>query len=225
MALAWDNGRMSPMDGQPADPVVDDPPPGDTVATEPVPDARPTVFPAEDRRRTAVSALVERTLAPAMGLCVRVFDPLGDNPEGRERARVVVTDCIARCAAKGATADDSGARRVLKRVAERGLDELVGHPGGARPPSGVDLGQIAGTPEEDDIAPSGYLRYAVLQDATAPARRGDRQVAFVVLAAGVPPGDAAVLLGATTDAVDAALARIMRRIAESEGVDAMVAAL
>lgn len=195
------------------------------MAVEETPGARPAVSSADEGRRTVVCALVERTLAPATGLCVRVFDPLGDNPEGRERARLIVRDCIARCAAKGATADDSGTRRVLKRVAESGLDELVGHPGGARPPSGVDLGQIAGTPEGDDIAPSGYLRYAVLQDATAPARRGDRQVAFVVLAAGVPPGDAALLLGSTTDAVDAALSRIMRRIAESEGIDPMVGAL
>lgn len=160
-----------------------------------------------------------------MGVCVRVFDPLGDNPDGHEKARMIVMNCIARSAARGATADDNGTRAVLARVAESGLDGLVGHPGGARPPRGVDLGRIAGTTAAAEIAPSGYLRYAVLQDATAPARRSDRQVAFVVLAAGVPPGDAAVLLGTTTKAVDAALSRITRRIAESEGVDSMAGAL
>lgn len=210
---------------QSAESVGDDPHQGDAVTTEANDHAPKAVSPAEERRRTAVSALVQRTLAPATGLCVRVFDPLGDDPEGREKARMIATDCIARCAAKGATADDPGTRQVMQRVAERGLDELVGHPGGARPPSGVDLGNLAGTAEAEDIAPSGFLRYAVLQDATAPARRRERQIAFVVLAAGIPPRDCAVLLGTTTDAVETALSRIMRRIAESEGVDSMVGAL
>lgn len=197
----------------------------DRPPDEPTSDGAPrgpeSVPASQQRRRATVTALVERTLAPAMGLCAAVFDPLGNNPDGREKSRMIATDCIARCAAKGATADDAGTRRVMRKVAERGLDELVGHPGGARPPSGVDLGRLIGTPEGDDVAPAGYLRYEVLQDVTAPARRGDRQVAFVVLAAGVAPPDAAVLLGITGDATDAALARIVKRIAESEGVDAM----
>lgn len=201
-------------DQQLADPVPDSAAPVDAPATTPG---------DSEKRRATVVALVERTLGPAMGLCLRVFDPLGEDPEGHDKARMIVMDCISRCAARGATADDTGTRQVLARVAESGLDGLVGHPGGARPPSGVDLGRLAGTAAADDIAPSGYLRYAVLQDATAPARRTDRQVAFVVLAAGVTPGDASVLLGTTTGVVDAALSRITRRIAESEGVDSMAA--
>lgn len=178
-----------------------------------------------DRRRAGVVALVERVLRPAMGLCMRVFDPIGENPAGYEKSRMIVMDCIARNAARGVTADDDGTRRVLRAVAESGLDGLVGHPGGARPPGGVDLGRIASTAVAAEIAPSGYLRYAVLQDATSPARRRDRQIAFVVLAAGVPPRDAAVLLGMTTKGVDAALERIIHRIVESEGVGSMAGAL
>lgn len=213
-------------DRQSADPVPDDPARGDAPTTTPASDgleAAPAAGGA--KRRASVVALVDRVLAPAMGLCLRVYDPLGDNPDGHEKARMIVTDCIARSAARGASADDSGTRQVLARVAEAGLDGLVGHPGGAQPPRGVDLGRMTGTAAADEIAPSGYLRYAVLQDATAPARRSDRQVAFVVLAAGVPPGDAAVLLGTTKQAVEAALSRITRRIAESEGVDSMAGAL
>jgi hypothetical protein len=216
---------MPQEDRQSADAVSDDPPHCDASVTTPASDG-PAVSPGGgEKRRVAVVALVERTLGPSMGLCLRVFDPLGDNPDGHEKARMIVTNCIARSAARGVTADDTGTRQVLARVAEAALDALAGHPGGAQPPRGVDLGRIAGTAAADEIAPSGYLRYAVLQDATAPARRSDRQVAFVVLAAGVTPGDAAVLLGTTTTAVDAALSRITHRIAESEGLDSMVGAL
>lgn len=175
------------------------------------------------RRRETVEALVERSLGPAMGLCVRVFDPLGDDPAGREKARMIVMDCIARLAARGATADDQGVRRVMGRVADAGLDALVGRGGGAQVPAGIDLGEISGTSASSErLAPAGTLRYAVLQDAVAPARRIDRQVAFVVLAAGITPRDASVLLGVTPKALHGSLSRIARRIAESEGADSAV---
>lgn len=176
----------------------------------------------DQRRREVVESLVERTLGPASGLCLRVFDPLGDDPQGRDRARMIAMECIARCAARGATSDDRGVREVIRTVAVAGLDALVGHPGGARPPAGVSLGAIEDDSEiAADVAPSGMLRYAVLQDASAPARRRDREVAFVVLAAGVAPADAAVLLGVTEDAVESSLARVVRRIAQGEGIDSV----
>ncbi len=172
------------------------------------------------RQREAVGELVQRTLGPATGLCLRVFDPLGDDPEGREKARMIVMESIARCAGRGVASDDHGVREVMRTVAVEGLDALVGHPGGARPPDGVTLGIIEQAREvAADVAPSGMLRYAVLQDATAPARRRDREVAFVVMAAGVVPVDAAVLLGIPPDALGSSLERIVRRIAQGEGID------
>ncbi len=169
----------------------------------------------ERSRRAEVDALVIRTLPPALGLCVRVFDPFGDNPEGRDKARMVAMDSIARCAASGASDDDAGIRKVMGTVAEAGLDALVGHPGSAPVPAGLN----ASIPVERPAGGvhGGQLQFALLQDATAAARRSDRRVAFIVLAAGIPASDTAVILGVDQAKVDASLQRIAHRISEMQG--------
>lgn len=176
-----------------------------------------------ESRRDSVETLVERSLEPAFGLCVRAFDPVGSSPEWRDRARTLVMDAIARVAThhRSDAASDAAVREVIARVAERSLDDLMGHPGSSAPPAGVDLAALlpAGFPLAD-MAPGGNLPHVVLQDAVAAARRTDRRVAFVVFAARVPPADCAALLGLTPDAVADSLRRIAARLADIHGVDA-----
>lgn len=194
------------------DPDTDGPVPASTDRT--APGAR------TERRRGSVESLVQRSLEPAFGLCVRAFDPIGTSPEWRERARRIVMAATARAAvrSKGRSADDDTVRDLMARVAETSLDELMDHPGSAPPPDDVDLEKLLpdGFPMAD-MAPGGNLPYVVLQDAVAAARRIDRRVAFVVLAAGVPARGAAVLLGVPEAAVRASLERIAGRLADIHG--------
>ena len=46
------------------------------------------------RRSEYVEALVEVALDPAVGLAARVFDPLGDDPQGLDRCRTIAMEAI-----------------------------------------------------------------------------------------------------------------------------------
>jgi DNA-directed RNA polymerase specialized sigma24 family protein len=81
-------------------------------------------------------------------------------------------------------------------------------------PKGFALAEILGDVPVDSVAPGGRLSLSELQDAVAASRSADRQTAFVVLAAGVPPQDAATLLGRSEAEVRTSLRRIGRRLAE-----------
>lgn len=167
------------------------------------------------RRREAIDALVARSLDPAAGLCLRVLDPDGFDPVGREQATELARDALRGAARRRLAADDAAVAEVFRRVSVAGIDALAGNPGSAPVPPQVDLQALVG-PEVDaaEVAPAGRLRFAVLVDAVAAARATDRQVAFVVLAAGTDPADAAVLLGVDLPGVHAALGRIGRRLAD-----------
>lgn len=195
----WDNPAMSSGAGGPG--VLEAPPAdseqvgGDSARAQ--------------HRREYVESLVGRSLAPAVGLAARVLDPLGEDPEGRDRARLIATDSI-RSVALGrrrfadATARDDEVREVMGRVAEASLESLIGHPGSVM------------VEEQTGVGVQGTISFAAIQDTTSPMRRTDRRVAFVVLAAGLPPEDACVLLGLERDALTASLRRVSRRLADSE---------
>lgn len=192
------------MVGDTTDPVAAPLPPADTREKGP-----------DELRREQVDQLVDRCLAPATGLCVRVLDPEGFDAVGRDQASEVAQDALTAAARKRLAADDEAVHEVFRRVGLIGMDALAGNPGAATLPAGVDLQDLVGTEvSAADVAPDGRLPFAVLLDAVAAARGVDRQVAFVVLAAGLPTADAGMLLGLDTDSVDGSLHRIGRRLAE-----------
>ncbi|MCO5319120.1 MAG: hypothetical protein M9942_11860 [Microthrixaceae bacterium] len=161
------------------------------------------------RRSEYVEALVEVALDPAVGLAARVFDPLGDDPQGLDRCRTIAMEAITsvalhRSGRADASVTDDHVREVMARVAEASLEALIGH--GGTVAFNPDCGLERRTP----------VRFAVLQDVTSAMRRVDRRVTFMVLAAGISPKDARALLGVDEHVVNASLRRVARRLEEAE---------
>ena len=204
-----------PADDRPADDrAADDRPADDKVVRRADRPGPPPDAPA--RRRASVDLMVGRCLDPAMGVCLRAFDREGrDAARWRQESREVVSRALRLSARKRLAADDRAVHDVMRRVSEIGLDRLIGHPGSVPLPAGVDLGLLltSGITAEQ-VAPGGRLGLAELQDAMAASRSSDREVAFVVLAAGLEPDDAATLLGRGVDDVSASLGRAGRRLSE-----------
>lgn len=186
-----------------------------TLFEPPMPPADTVPPDAAQQRRDAIGAMVERSLPPAFGLARRALDPFGLDPQRSDEARGLAMRAIADSARQHIGHGDDDVRRVIRRLAELGMDAMVSHPGSAAVPSAVDLDiRLTGGLTAHEVAPDGRLAYAELQDAVAASRATDRQTAFVVLACGVPPGDAAVLLGRDDEELDAALNRIGKRLSE-----------
>ncbi len=166
-------------------------------------------------RRDAVAALVDRALDPAVGLCLRAVDRRGEYLyRSRTEAREVVMAALRGVATHGLASDDDAVHRTMRRTAEIALDRMVGTTRTVPLPRGLDLDAMLEGVSAEDLAPLGRLSLAELQDAVAASRAADRQVAFVVLAAGLPPQDAATLLGRRPDELDTSLRRVCRRLAE-----------
>lgn len=167
------------------------------------------------QRRAELSALVDRVLDPAVGLCLRAIDRRGaDLDNSRAEARQIVRVAMRSVAAHGAADDDRAVRRCLRRTAEVALDHLMGRDIQVPLPKGVDLAELLGEVPLEAVAPGGKLSLSELQDTVAASRSADRQTAFVVLAAGVPPEDAATLLGRSEAEVRTSLRRVARRLGE-----------
>ena len=187
-------------------------------ADAPLPPSDAATADGPDEQRVAVDQMVGRCLDPAIGFACRALDPDGSDAVGRDEARRIVMRSIADCARKRISDDDDSVRAVMRRVAELSMDALVAHPGGSPVPAGTDLASLVGSDSEGELpAPGAPVPFAVLQDCLAAARATDRQVGFAVFAAGVPESDASTLLGIEGDDMQAALSRIGRRLADSQG--------
>lgn len=143
-----------------------------------------------------------------MGVAVRVLDPLGDDTDGRERARMVAMDAIAGVARqphvrREGGADDAAVVAVMGRVADGTMDAAIGRSLSVHPLPELELGVSA------------PLSLALVQDVNAAARRADRRVACVVVAAGVQPEVGCALLGLDWATMSASLRRIGRRLREA----------
>jgi DNA-directed RNA polymerase specialized sigma24 family protein len=168
-----------------------------------------------ERRRAELSSMVERVLDPAIGLCLRALDRRGvDLDNSRAEAREIVRVAMRSVVAHGTSDDDRAVRRCFRRTAEVALDHLVGRDIQVPLPKGVDLAELLDGVPLTAVAPAGRLSLSELQDTVAASRAADRQTAFVVLAAGVPPDDAATLLGRSEAEVRTSLRRIARRLGE-----------
>jgi DNA-directed RNA polymerase specialized sigma24 family protein len=159
--------------------------------------------------------MVDRVLDPAVGLCLRALDRRGaDLDNSRAEAREIVSVAMRSVVSHGPSDDDRAVRRCIRRTAEVALDRLVGRELHVPLPKGFSLAEVLGDVPVESVAPDGRLSLSELQDAVAASRSADRQTAFVVLAAGVPPQDAATLLGRSEAEVRTSLRRIGRRLGE-----------
>jgi hypothetical protein len=169
----------------------------------------------EAQRRADLAVVVDRVLDPAVGLCLRALDRRGaDLDNSRAEAREIVSVAMRSVMSHGTSDDDGTVRRCIRRTAEVALDRLVGRELDVPLPKGFVFAEILGGVPVESVAPGGRLSLSELQDAVAASRSADRQVAFVVLAAGVPPQDAATLLGRSEAELRTSLRRIGRRLAE-----------
>lgn len=194
----------------------------------PVPDVvvrdRPTDRGGRRRRRREaeqirLTAMVERVLDPAVGLYLRAFDRRGERLESsRAEAREVAVSALGRVARRGGSDDDETARRVMCRTAEIALDKMVGSSATVPLPRSFDLETVLGDAPLESVAPDGRINLAELQDAVAACRAADRQIAYVVLAAGIPPEDAGVLLGRSPEEIRTGLRRVGKRLEEAVGL-------
>jgi DNA-directed RNA polymerase specialized sigma24 family protein len=170
------------------------------------------------RHSAEVDEMVRRCLDPAVGLCMRAFDrDDGDPALWRSAAREAVSRGMADAARRRVGGDDATAHRVMRSVAEHGLDQLVGHPGSVPLPAGVDLATfLPAEAPPSAVFPDHRVHLAALQDTISGLRGPDRAVAFVVLAAGLTLTQAATLLDRSAESVEGSLRRVCRRLAEDE---------
>ena len=169
-----------------------------------------------------LDALLERVAQAATGLCMRAFSETAGDPNAKQRtAEEIAGRAIAKVAnsggaLKGSEDPDAAAQEVLRRCAVAALDELAGSADKAPLHPSVDLQAElpAGVPL-DEIAPSSQISFSHLNEASAPARMSDRQVAFVVFAAQFSAEDASEMLGMSDQQVKASIHRTVRRLVES----------
>jgi hypothetical protein len=169
-----------------------------------------------EKRRADLAAMVDRIVDPAIGLCLRALDRRGtDLDNSRAEAREIVVQALRPMVSKGIGDDDRTVHRCFRRTAEVALDRLIGKDIQVPLPRDVDMAELLGDVSLEAVAPQGLLSLSELQDTVASARSSDRQTAFVVMAAGLPPQDAATLLGRSEAEVRTSLRRVARRLGES----------
>jgi len=176
-----------------------------------------------DRSVGGFDLLFEQACPGLVGLARRVLDREREAPALSDPvAEEVVIEAFSRARFHHLGANEGAVRRVTSWVADLCLDRLIGHPGRVALPAGS---------RADDLLPADLLEDGVgtewdvhglplweMQEALAGARRTDRRVGVICLAAGTTPAETAALLGLSEAEVGSALSRIGTRLSDRRRV-------
>ncbi len=163
-----------------------------------------------DRGGGAVFAgCVDRWYGPLVGLARRILDPTTATPASLANAERITIDAFAARRFTFGDDESSDVAHLVCEVADRCLDEMVGHPGT------VPLHyEILGP----DIDFDGALPLAELHGALNGMRRWDRRVGVLALAAGFSPSQVATLVHRPLDEVIDRVARVCTRLADGRRI-------
>lgn len=179
------------------------------------------------RSRSEFDLLFDRAYPAVVGLVRRVLDrnrvaPVASDPVAED----VAIEALTRAKVHRFGDTDRAVERVVGWAGELCLDRMIGHPGRVVLPAGAQAADLLPADLMDDGVGAEWDAHGValweLQEALSGARRVDRRVGVICLGCGMPPSQAAILLGLDPSALDAALGRIGTRLADRRRVSAEI---
>lgn len=184
-------------------------------------------MPSAIRTTSEFDLLFDRVYPAVVGLLRRVLDrsriaPASSDPVVEE----IAIEALTRAKVHHFADTDRAAERVVGWAADGCVDRLIGHPGRVALPAGARAEDLLPADLIDDGVGAEWDDHGLalweLQEALSGARRTDRHVGVVCLGSGMPPLQAAALLGLDRSAVAESLSRIGTRLADRRRVSAEV---
>lgn len=186
-----------------------------------------TVGAARAGSGTDFDLLFERVYPAVVGIARRVLDRDRSAAPGSDRAADdIAVEVMTRARVHHFGDTDRAAEHIVGWTADACLTRIIGHPGRVALPAGARADDLLTADLLEDGVGAEWdvhgLALWELQEALSGARRSDRRVGVLCLGCGLTPLHTAVVLGVTTDAVDASLARVGVRLSDRRRVSAEV---